>query len=96
MNKGLLFAAAEMLPACGKRYRVRRRVEKIIDERTGRMLRMKHDCIVLDGFVCTGDRSHRRWFCAREIYPYWREAWLRRVEGSAGSENVTETAATGD
>jgi hypothetical protein len=78
-NRGLLFAASEMTPACGKRFRVRRRVRQIIDERTGNMLRMKHDCIALEGVVCTGDRSHRRWFCAREIYPYWREAWLRRV-----------------
>ena len=68
-----------MLPACGKRLRVRRRVNRIIDEGTGRMLSMKHDCIALEGFVCTGDRSVGRWFCAREIYPYWREAWLKRV-----------------
>lgn len=79
MNRGLLFAAAEMTPACGKRFQVRRRVDRIIDERSGRMLRMANDCIVLEGFVCTGDRSHRRWFCGREIYPYWREAWLRRA-----------------
>jgi len=78
-NRGLFFAPAEMLPACGKRFRVRRRVTKLVDESTGRMLSIKKDCIALEGFVCTGDRSHRRWFCAREIFPYWREAWLRRV-----------------
>lgn len=80
-NRGMSFAAAEMFPACGNRFRVRRRVDRIIDEPTGRMLEMKHDCIVLEGFVCTGDRSAGRWFCAREIYPYWREAWLKRVTG---------------
>ena len=79
MHRGMLFAASEMLPACGKRFRVRRRVRRIVDEASGRMLEMKHGCVVLEGFVCTGDRSHRRWFCAREIYPYWREAWLKRV-----------------
>lgn len=78
-DRGLHFSAPEMLPACGKRFRVRRRVNRIIDEGTGRMLSMKHDCIALEGFVCTGDRSVGRWFCAREIYPYWREAWLKRV-----------------
>lgn len=91
MHRGLLFAAAEMTPACGKRFQVRRRVDRIIDERSGRMLRMTNDCIVLEGFVCTGDRSHRRWFCGREIYPYWREAWLRRatpvaVTGEGGGQ----------
>ena len=82
-NRGLSFSAAEMLPACGQRFRVRRRVARIIDEPTGRMLEMKHDCIVLEGMVCTGDHSAGRWFCAREIFPYWREAWLKRVAGSA-------------
>jgi hypothetical protein len=79
-NRGLLFARAEMLPACGKQFRVRRRVEKIVDEATGRLLTFKNDCVTLEGFVCTGDRSAGRYFCAREMYPYWREAWLRRVE----------------
>jgi hypothetical protein len=78
-NRGMSFSAPEMLPACGKRFRVRRRVNRIIDEKTGRMLEMKHDCIMLEGMVCTGDRSIGRWFCGREIYPYWREAWLKRV-----------------
>lgn len=78
-NKGLSFATAEMLPACGKRFRVRSRIERIVDESTGRLLTLKNDCVALEGFVCKGDRSSGRYFCAREIYPYWREAWLRRV-----------------
>ena len=82
-NKGLAFAANEMLPACGKRYRVRRRIDRIVDEATGRLLTIKNDCIALEGFVCMGDRSSGRYFCHREVYPYWREAWLRRVEEPA-------------
>ena len=82
-DRGLSFSAPEMLPACSKRFRVRRRVTRIIDEATGRMLSMKHDCIVLEGFVCTGHRSAGRWLCGREIYPYWREAWLKRVPNPA-------------
>jgi hypothetical protein len=69
-----------MLPACGKTFRVRRRIERIIDEKTGRMLKMKNDCITLEGLVCNGERSPGRWFCPRGLYPYWREAWLKRVE----------------
>ncbi len=80
-NRGLSFDW-EMLPYCGGVYRVKDRVERIIDEGTGRMLEMKHDCIILDGVVCSGDLSEGRWFCPRAIYPYWREAWLRRVEAA--------------
>jgi hypothetical protein len=80
-NRGLWFDV-EMLPFCGKTYRVRKRVDRIIDDRNGRMVRMKRDCIMLDGVVCSGDLSVGRWFCTRAIYPYWRECWLRRVKGT--------------
>jgi hypothetical protein len=83
-NRGLYFSAPEMATECGKRFRVRRRVSRIIEESSGRMLTFNNDCIELEGPVCTGDRSFGRWFCAREIYPYWREAWLRRVAAPGG------------
>jgi hypothetical protein len=72
----------------GKRYRVRRRLNRLIDEGTGKMIEMRRDLIALDGLVCTGDRAEFLWFCRRELYPYWREAWLRRVAGPA--DLVTE------
>jgi hypothetical protein len=78
-TQGLRFDG-EMLKHCGRRARVLRRIEKIIDEKTGRMLTIKRDCVILDGVICTGD-YHRS--CPRAIYPYWREAWLRRVEDRA-------------
>jgi hypothetical protein len=74
-NRGLIFDG-EMLPFCGRRARVLRSVDKIIDEQTGRMIHLR-DCVILDEITCMG-RYHR--FCPRAIYPYWREAWLRRVE----------------
>jgi len=77
-TQGLRFDS-EQLKYCGRRARVLRRIEKIIDEKTGRMLTIKRDCVILDGVICTGD-YHRS--CPRAIYPYWREAWLRRVEGT--------------
>ena len=76
-TQGLRFDG-EMLEYCGRRARVLRRIEKIIDEKTGRMLSIKRDTVILDGVICRGD-YHRS--CPRAIYPYWREAWLRRVEG---------------
>jgi hypothetical protein len=79
-NRGLHFDI-EMVPFCGKVLQVRDRVSHIIEEHTGRMLRFGNDCIKLEGAVCSGQRSTGRFFCPREIYPYWREAWLERVDG---------------
>ena len=75
-TRGLSFDT-EMLKYCGRRAKVLRRIERIIDEKTGRMLRIKRDTVILDGVVCTAD-YHRS--CPRAIYPYWREVWLKRVE----------------
>ena len=74
-TRGLRFDG-EMLRYCGRRGRVLHRVEKLIDEKTGEMLTINSDCIVIDGFICTGD-LHR--MCPRSVYPYWRENWLKRV-----------------
>ena len=74
-NRGLLFDS-EMLPYCGGIYRVLRRVHRIIDERTGKMLNMKYPCIILEGVVCQSD-FHR--LCPRAIHSYWRESWLKRA-----------------
>jgi hypothetical protein len=78
-NRGLWFDR-EMRSYCGGIYRVKARIERIIDERTGRMIEIKSDAFVLDGVVCTGDCSPSRWLCPREITQYWREAWLSRVD----------------
>jgi hypothetical protein len=77
-NRGMSFDV-EMVQYCGKKYRVLRRVERIINERTGRMMQMQNDCIILDGAICSGNFSCQRLFCPRSIYPYWREIWLKRV-----------------
>jgi hypothetical protein len=75
-NRGLSFDP-EMLWYCGREARVLRRVERTIDERTGKLLRLKRPCIVLEGVTCRG-AYHR--CCPRADYPYWREIWLERVE----------------
>lgn len=77
-DRGLSFDR-EMLPYCGKIYRVRQRINQIIDDRNGQMIEFKSDCVTLDGVVCSGDLSVKRYFCPRGIYPYWRENWLRPV-----------------
>lgn len=78
-NRGLSFDP-EMSIYCGEEHRVLRRVDKIIHEKTGKMMNMKNDCIILEGVVCTAQYSHFRKFCPRAIYPYWREIWLKRPE----------------
>lgn len=75
-NRGLLFDS-EMLRYCGGTYRVLKRVRQIVDEKTGKILRMKSPCIILEGSYCASE-YHR--LCPRAIYHYWRESWLRRVE----------------
>ncbi|MGA8432434.1 MAG: hypothetical protein WB729_21585 [Candidatus Sulfotelmatobacter sp.] len=85
-NRGLWFDS-EMLPYCGGIYRVLRRVHKIIDEKTGKLITMKNPCIVLEGVVCKSD-FHR--LCPRAIYPYWRESWLRRASDVTASTSNTD------
>ena len=79
LNRGLGFDA-EMSRWCGQTARVLRRIDTIVDENTGKMLRMKNPCIVLDGVVCEGVYSAN---CPRAITAYWREIWLERVEETA-------------
>jgi hypothetical protein len=76
MNRGLRFDG-EQIKYCGQRARVLQRVERILDESTGKMMHFKGDCIVLEGVTCSGDYNQ---YCPRSIYTYWREIWLRRVE----------------
>lgn len=78
-NRGLSFAP-EMVRYCGGTYRVRARVDRILDEKTGVMVPMKNDCIILEDVVCQSECSAKRLFCPRSIYPYWREIWLRRAD----------------
>jgi hypothetical protein len=77
-NRGLSFDV-EMVPYCGGTYKVLSRVDRIIDERTGKMLSFPNTCIILDGVTCKGCLSSNRLFCPRSIYSYWREIWLKRA-----------------
>lgn len=85
-NRGLTFDV-EMVPYCGRTARVFARVERLVDEHTGKMVDIKSDCIILGGVVCKAD-FHRS--CTRSTYPYWREIWLEKIipdprHGGSGS-----------
>ena len=71
-NRGLWFDD-DMIKHCGHGYRVRQRVERIIDDATGQMLEMKGSCILLEGVDASGEFLR---LCAQHEYPFWREAWL--------------------
>lgn len=76
-TRGLRFDVG-MFRYCGGEFRVAVRAQRLIDQRTGKMLYMadQSPCILLDGATCHGDFMK---FCPRSEYVFWREAWLQRV-----------------
>lgn len=89
-NRGMYWDA-ELVPYCGGTYRVLKRVTKLIDEKTAKMIEMKNPCIILDTVVCQARYSQCRMLCPKQMYPYWREIWLERVEEKAAVQPVTES-----
>lgn len=69
----------EMVPLCGRRFRVARRVVKTCCYVAGgtnmRAFRLE-DVFTLDGVRCPGDAHD---FCPKGCMIFWREAWLRKV-----------------
>lgn len=81
-NRGMSFDPEEV-PYCGSTFRVRRRVTRILDEKSGQMRAMRSPCITLESVVCRGHDSQGRLLCPRAITPYWRENWLERTDSNA-------------
>jgi hypothetical protein len=90
-NRGLWWDA-ELVPYCGKTFRVAQRVHNVLDERSGKMIRMKSPSILLESVICAARYSPCRMFCPRSTYCYWREIWLERVETSPSSGNPSSGA----
>jgi len=84
-NRGMGFDVEEV-PFCGGMYRVRSRVERFIDERTGRIKSLKTPAVILEGVWCPSRFSTCRMFCPRALYSWWREIWLERVPASDSGE----------
>jgi hypothetical protein len=83
-----------MVPYCGKGpIRVLCRVEKLINEKTGEMMKLKNPCIILDGVTCSGNYLTQRMFSPRREYMYFREIWLERFS-EAASKPPAEKAVT--
>ena len=77
-NRGLWFDK-EMTRFCGGTYKVRARVDRQIDERTGKMVIINTPCITLEGVTATGEYFE---FAPLDERIYWREIWLERIEGA--------------
>lgn len=75
-NRGLV-CDIESTVFCGKRFRVRSRLDRMISEPTGQM-RKVDATVVLEGQGCLCARALGG--CPRKDFAYWREIWLKRVE----------------
>lgn len=73
--KGLYFMG-EMRQFCGKKFRVHKKVNRILLESTEEIRKVKNT-VLLEGVMCDG---HVQCGCDRSCFYYWREAWLRRAE----------------
>jgi hypothetical protein len=72
-TKGLWYDR-EMIRYCGNVCVVQQRVDHLIHEATGKMVRMKTNSWVLRGVTAPGE-FHR--LCFQHEYIHWREAWLQ-------------------
>jgi hypothetical protein len=73
--RGLRFTP-EMVKFCGRRFRVYKRLDKIILEATGELRRIRTPTVLLEGVFCDG-AGHGG--CDRCCFCFWRERWLRRA-----------------
>ena len=88
-NNGLSFEP-EMGSYAGRLFQVDGRVERIIHEETGRMVKLTNT-VTLKDLVCRGSCVKN---CPRANLLYWREAWLERAEApNARVEGAAEVAA---
>lgn len=72
---GLAYIPA-MSEFSGKRFKVFKRMETMYQEESGNVRRLRNT-VLLDGVHCDGLLMR----CDRACLFYWREAWLRRVDG---------------
>ena len=81
-NRGMRYDM-EMSKYCGETYQVQMRVDRLINEVTGKMMKMKSPCIQLKEVYCRAECTAKRIGCPRASNTYWREIWLRRIDGTA-------------
>jgi hypothetical protein len=90
-NRGMRYDM-EMAKYSGGRYRVQMRVDRLINEQTGKMMEMKNPCIQLEDVYCRAECTERRIGCPRASNTYWREIWLKRVEEPAEASGAPQAS----
>lgn len=76
-RRGLSFTP-EMREYCGRRFRVFKRVERICMEGEADEMRRLKNTVILEGVICNGGSRG----CDRSCFLFWREAWLKKVDGN--------------
>ena len=71
-TKGLWFDR-DMVRFCGHTSVVQKRVDRIIHEATGKMVKMKTPSWILHDVTATGEFLR---LCPQHEYIFWRDAWL--------------------
>jgi hypothetical protein len=82
MHRGLVFTK-EMMQYCGRKFKVFKKLEKIVLESTGEMRIMKTPTVILENCFCHGE-AHGN--CDRTCFCFWREVWLRRTSSSQNED----------
>ncbi len=72
-----LFFMPEMVKFCGKKFKVYKKVERIVLESTGEMRKIMSPTVFLEGVYCDGEFHDG---CDRSCFCYWREIWLKRIQ----------------
>jgi hypothetical protein len=79
LNRGLYFSL-DMRHYCGRKLRVKSRLDNVIADGTGKMHHFRNT-VALEGSICDCDYvGLAMGDCARREVTYWREIWLQRCE----------------
>jgi hypothetical protein len=78
-NRGLYFSP-DMARMCGRKFRVRSRLDRVISDGTGYMKQFKNT-VSLEGSTCEcAYGGFGMADCSRREVTYWREIWLQRCK----------------
>lgn len=88
-NRGLMWDR-DMVPFCDGIYRVKTRLSRFVDEKSGMLISMKTPAVILEDVWCRARYSDCRMYCPRSIYSWWREIWLERIPDHSGGARPNE------
>jgi len=77
-NRGLMWDR-DMVPFCEGIHRVKSRISRFVDEKSGLLITMRTPAVILEDVWCGARYSDCRMYCPRSIYSWWREIWLERI-----------------